>query len=118
MEAALASGKDVLIAVDGPTGPRHGIAPGALWLARATDVEIRPAGCWASPALRLPRWDRLMVSLPRARIAIALGAALTKQKSAEAIPRLAATLHRLNERARDEVIARPNLTPEEAVPWR
>src|SRR6187431_158757 len=44
MEAALASGKDVLIAVDGPTGPRHGIAPGALWLARATDVEIRPAG--------------------------------------------------------------------------
>jgi len=66
MEAALASGKDVLIAVDGPTGPRHGIAPGALWLARATDVEIRPAGCWASPALRLPRWDRLMVPLPRA----------------------------------------------------
>src|SRR6186997_228392 len=61
MEAALASGKDVLIAVDGPTGPRHGIAPGALWLA---DVEIRPAGCWASPALRLPRWDRLMVPLP------------------------------------------------------
>jgi lysophospholipid acyltransferase (LPLAT)-like uncharacterized protein len=118
MEAALASGKDVLIAVDGPTGPRHGIAPGALWLARATDVEIRPAGCWASPALRLPRWDRLMVPLPRARIAIALGAALTKQKSAEAIPRLAATLHRLNERARDEVIARPNLTPEEAVPSR
>jgi lysophospholipid acyltransferase (LPLAT)-like uncharacterized protein len=66
MEAALASGKDVLMAVDGPTGPRHGIAPGALWLARATDVEIRPAGCWASPALRLPRWDRLMVPLPRA----------------------------------------------------
>jgi lysophospholipid acyltransferase (LPLAT)-like uncharacterized protein len=25
MEAALASGKDVLIAVDGPTGPRHGL---------------------------------------------------------------------------------------------
>jgi len=117
MEAALASGKDVLIALDGPTGPRPGIAQ-ALWLARATDVEIRPAGCWASPALRLPRWDRLMVPLPHARIAIALGAALTKQKSAEAIPRLAATLHRLNERARDEVIARPNLTPEEAVPWR
>ena len=66
MEAALASGKDVLIAVDGPTGPRHGIALGALWLARATDVEIRPAGRWASPALRLPRWDRLMVPLPRA----------------------------------------------------
>ena len=59
-------GQGRAIAVDGPTGPRHGIAPGALWLARATDVEIRPAGCWASPALRLPRWDRLMVPLPRA----------------------------------------------------
>jgi lysophospholipid acyltransferase (LPLAT)-like uncharacterized protein len=81
MEAALASGKDVLIAVDGPPGPRRGIAPGAMWLARATDVEIRPAGCWASPALRLPRWDRLIVPLPRARIAMALGSALPKQKS-------------------------------------
>jgi lysophospholipid acyltransferase (LPLAT)-like uncharacterized protein len=36
MEAALGSEKDVLIAVDGPVGPRHGIAPGAMWLARAT----------------------------------------------------------------------------------
>jgi lysophospholipid acyltransferase (LPLAT)-like uncharacterized protein len=117
MEAALASGKDVLIAVDGPTGPRHGIAPGAMWLARATDVGIRPAGCWASPALRLPRWDRLIVPLPRARIAMALGSALPKQTSAEAIARLAATLQRLNEQARAEVTARPNLTPEEAVPW-
>jgi lysophospholipid acyltransferase (LPLAT)-like uncharacterized protein len=91
MEAALASGKDVLIAVDGPNGPRHRIAPGAMWLARATNVEIRPAGCWASPALRLPRWDRLMVPLPRARIAIALGAALPRQRSADAITQLAST---------------------------
>jgi hypothetical protein len=36
MEAALGSEKDVLIAVDGPIGPRHGIAPGAMWLARET----------------------------------------------------------------------------------
>jgi len=35
MEAALGSEKYVLIAVDGPIGPRHGIAPGAMWLARA-----------------------------------------------------------------------------------
>jgi Domain of unknown function (DUF374) len=56
MEAALAAGKDVLIAVDGPRGPRHHIAPGAMWLARATGVEIRPVGCAAWPVLRLPRW--------------------------------------------------------------
>jgi hypothetical protein len=118
MEAALASGKDVLIAVDGPIGPRHRIAPGAMWLARATGVEIRPAGCWASLALRLPRWDRLIVPLPRARIAMVLGGALPKQKSAEAVTLVAATLHRLNERARAEVAARTKLTPEEALPWR
>jgi lysophospholipid acyltransferase (LPLAT)-like uncharacterized protein len=118
MEAALGSGKDVLIAVDGPTGPRHRIAPGAMWLARTTDAEIRPAGCWASPALRLPRWDRLMVPLLRARIALVVGSALPKQKSDEAIERLAATLRRLSERARAEVMARPKLMPKEAVPWR
>lgn len=118
MEAALASGKDVLIAVDGPNGPRHRIAPGAMWLARVTDVEIRPVGCWASPALRLPRWDRLMVPLPRARIAIALGVALSRQRSADAITQLASTLHHLSERARTAASARPRLAPKEAVPWR
>lgn len=118
MEAALASGKDVLIAVDGPNGPRHRIAPGAMWLARAMDVEIRPVGCGASPALRLPRWDRLILALPGARIALVVGAALPKQKSAEAKARLAATLHGLSERALAELTAKPKLAPTEAVPWR
>jgi lysophospholipid acyltransferase (LPLAT)-like uncharacterized protein len=98
MEAALASGKDVLIAVDGPNGPHHRIAPGAMWLARAMDVEIRPVGC--------------------ARIALVVGAALPKQKSAEAKARLAATLHGLSERALAELTAKPKLAPTEAVPWR
>jgi lysophospholipid acyltransferase (LPLAT)-like uncharacterized protein len=118
MEAALAGGKDVLIAVDGPNGPRHRIAPGAMWLARAMDVEIRPVGCGASPALRLPRWDRLILPLPGARIALAIGATLPKQKSAEAKARLARTLHGLSERARAEVAPKPKLAPTEAVPWR
>jgi lysophospholipid acyltransferase (LPLAT)-like uncharacterized protein len=118
MEAALGSGKDVLIAVDGPTGPRQRIAPGAMWLARTTDAEIRPTACWASPALRLPRWDRLIVPLLRARIALVVGSPLPKQKSDEAIERLAAMLRRLSERARAEVMARPKLMPKEAVPWR
>jgi lysophospholipid acyltransferase (LPLAT)-like uncharacterized protein len=88
-----------------------------MWLARATDAEIRPAGCWATPAFRLPRWDRLIVPLPRARIAMVLGAALPKQGSAEAIASLAATLRRLSARARADVTASPKLTPEEALPW-
>jgi lysophospholipid acyltransferase (LPLAT)-like uncharacterized protein len=118
MEAALACGKDVLIAVDGPNGPRHRIAPGAMWLARATDVEIRPVGCCASPALRLPRWDRLILPLPGARIALVVAAALPKQKSTQAKARLARTLQGLSERALAELTAKPKLAPTEAVPWR
>jgi lysophospholipid acyltransferase (LPLAT)-like uncharacterized protein len=82
------------------------------------DVEIRPVGCGASPALRLPRWDRLILPLPGARIALAIGATLPKQKSAEAKARLARTLHGLSERARAEVAPKPKLAPTEAVPWR
>ena len=118
MEAALESGKDVLIAVDGPRGPPHRIAPGAMWLARAMNVEIRPVGCCALPALRLPRWDRLIVPLPGARVALVIGACLPKQKSAEAKGLLAATLHGLSERARAALSAEPKLAPQEAVPWR
>jgi lysophospholipid acyltransferase (LPLAT)-like uncharacterized protein len=48
MEAAIAGGKDVLIAVDGPRGPRHSIARGALWLAGSTGAEVRPVGSAAA----------------------------------------------------------------------
>jgi lysophospholipid acyltransferase (LPLAT)-like uncharacterized protein len=52
MEAALGSEKDVLIAVDGPIGPRHGIAPGAMWLARANASahSVGDRGCSAALA--------------------------------------------------------------------
>lgn len=118
MEAALESEKDVLIAVDGPSGPRHRIAPGAMWLARAMNVDIRPTGCAASPAIRLPRWDRLIVPLPGARIAMAVGSALPRETSPEAKGRLAATLHALSGKAEAAVAAGRKLAPREAVPWR
>src|SRR5262245_34451911 len=99
METALNDGKDILIAVDGPSGPRHRIAPGATWLARAGDVEIRPVGASARPCLRLPRWDRLIVPLPGARVALVIGEALsfTHEDPAHAI---SGALERLTERAR------------------
>jgi hypothetical protein len=52
MEAALGSEKDVLLAVDGPIGPRHGIAPGAMWLARANASahSVGDRGCSAALA--------------------------------------------------------------------
>jgi len=99
METALGDGKDVLIAVDGPSGPRHKVSPGAMWLARSTGVEIRPFGAGASRAFRLLRWDRLIVPLPRARICAVIGEALAcnRKDLAGEIP---ATLDRLMESAR------------------
>jgi hypothetical protein len=97
MEAALGEGKDVLIAVDGPSGPSHKVSPGAMWLARSSGIEIRPFGATASPAFRLPRWDRLIVPLPHARICAVIGEALAPKDFAAEIP---ATLDRLMESAR------------------
>lgn len=104
MEIALAEGKDVMIAVDGPNGPRHKVSPGAMWLAHSSGTEIRPIGASARPAVRLPRWDRLIVPLPSARIAVVIGAALDaseQQDEAESLKvEIPATLDRLMERAR------------------
>ena len=94
MEAALGDGRDVLIAVDGPSGPRHKVSPGAMWLSRAKDVQIRPFGASASPAFRLPRWDHLIVPLPHAHICAVLGEPLLAEQD---IPE---TLDRLMLRAR------------------
>jgi lysophospholipid acyltransferase (LPLAT)-like uncharacterized protein len=103
MEAALADGKDVLIAIDGPSGPRHKISPGAIWLAKASGVDIRPFGAAAYPALRLPRWDRLIVPLPFARICVAIGAALSPTRDDDGsglAAEISAALDRLASRAR------------------
>jgi lysophospholipid acyltransferase (LPLAT)-like uncharacterized protein len=100
METALAAGKDVLIAVDGPSGPRHMVSPGAMWLARSSGTEIRPIGASAAPAFRLPRWDRLIVPMPRARVAIVIGKAWEHVEKRGFGTEIARTLDRLMERAR------------------
>ncbi len=121
MEAALGAGKDVLIAVDGPRGPRHRIAPGALWLARARSVQIRPVGAYAWPALRLPRWDRLLVPLPGARVTIVIGPGTSPPApSAHTRPNLhgiAAMLDRLTERAQIEVRGAGSYRQSEVARW-
>jgi lysophospholipid acyltransferase (LPLAT)-like uncharacterized protein len=122
MEAAIGAGKDVLIAVDGPHGPRHSIARGALWLARATGAEVRPVGCASSLSLRLPRWDRLIIPLPGARNIVAVGGpwsfATPDRRSSEGCTRLAAELHGLTRYARAALRADNILRPMEVAPWK
>jgi lysophospholipid acyltransferase (LPLAT)-like uncharacterized protein len=73
MAKALERGIDGAIAVDGPAGPRRVPKKGIWWLAHHTDVEIRPIGVAARPAIRSPRWDKQLVPLPGARVAAAFG---------------------------------------------
>src|SRR5436190_26793 len=42
MREGLRGGADVIIAVDGPSGPRRRVRPGALWLAAVAGVPIMP----------------------------------------------------------------------------
>jgi lysophospholipid acyltransferase (LPLAT)-like uncharacterized protein len=121
MEAALAAGQDVLIAVDGPRGPSHRVAPGAVWLAREAGVEVIPVGFAARPNIRLPRWDRLIVPLPTARVTVAMGPPVSirsgRERMDEARASIAAVLSRLAVLADRAIVNETPLKFTEAKPW-
>ncbi len=52
------------ITVDGSSGPRRKLKPGALELARATGSPLYAVHAHATFAIRLPSWDRTIVPLP------------------------------------------------------
>ena len=57
---------------DGPRGPRFKFKPGALLLAQMSGRPILPMSYAASRAWRI-KWDRFVIPMPFARIAIAIG---------------------------------------------
>jgi lysophospholipid acyltransferase (LPLAT)-like uncharacterized protein len=105
MAKGLRNGGDVLIAVDGPAGPRRRVRPGALWLAEATGAPVVAFSCAARPAFRFPRWDRHLVPLPGARIAAAASAPITVRRGERdgAEEHLASVLADLSARAATEL---------------
>jgi len=62
-----------VITPDGPRGPRFKFKPGALLLAQMSGRPILPMSYAASRAW-LIKWDRFVIPMPFARIAIAIGA--------------------------------------------
>jgi lysophospholipid acyltransferase (LPLAT)-like uncharacterized protein len=62
-----------VITPDGPRGPRFKFKPGALLLAQMSGRPILPMSYAASRAW-LMKWDKFVIPMPGARIAIALGA--------------------------------------------
>jgi lysophospholipid acyltransferase (LPLAT)-like uncharacterized protein len=83
MTRHLKSGRDVVVALDGPKGPANVVRPGAPWIARATGARLVVFGADARPAWRWPRWDRLTMPLPGARVTAVLGQPLSVPAGAD-----------------------------------
>jgi lysophospholipid acyltransferase (LPLAT)-like uncharacterized protein len=76
LAAALRAGDDVVIAPDGPRGPRLRVQPGLPLLAAVTGAPVVPVAIAARPARYLASWDRFLVPVPFARCTLALGEAV------------------------------------------
>ena len=67
-------GKDAVVTVDGPKGPRHQVKDGALYLAYKANAWIVPARVCSSRVKRFERaWDRFQLPLPGARCRVLYG---------------------------------------------
>lgn len=101
MVRSIRAGRDAVVAVDGPGGPALKARPGALWLARLGRVPLVPISFAARPAVRLPRWDKHVVPLPRATVVASIADAVVVDTSDldAALPDLEAALQRVNRRA-------------------
>ena len=93
------------IAIDGPKGPALQTRSGPIEIARITGLPIVPAAARATSELRLPTWDRMRVSPPRAHVALIFGKPLwPSERDPEAVRRdLAIRLHDLEAEATDHV---------------
>jgi lysophospholipid acyltransferase (LPLAT)-like uncharacterized protein len=71
-QALVKDGISPVITPDGPRGPRFAFKPGAILLAQMSGRPILPMAYAASHAWRI-KWDKFVIPMPFARIAIALG---------------------------------------------
>lgn len=64
----------VAVLVDGPSGPRYHVKPGALLVARAAGLPLVLVRVWFRRCWRLSTWDRVGVPLPWNVIRVYTGA--------------------------------------------
>jgi lysophospholipid acyltransferase (LPLAT)-like uncharacterized protein len=76
LAAALRAGDDVVLAPDGPRGPRQRVQPGLAALAALTGAPVVPLAFAARPARRLHTWDAFLIPAPFARCALVVGEAV------------------------------------------
>lgn len=70
LSRTLDAGGDVGITPDGPRGPRHTFAPGALMLARRTGAPVIVLAARANRYWTLKTWDRFEIPKPFARVTV------------------------------------------------
>ena len=74
LRAALACPPRLLaIAVDGPLGPYHHVKPGAIILSATCAARVVPVFAEVRSAGHLPRWDRMAIPLPFAKVSVRVG---------------------------------------------
>jgi lysophospholipid acyltransferase (LPLAT)-like uncharacterized protein len=73
VDRELRAGFDVGLTPDGPRGPRHSVAPGALLAAHRAGVALMPLAASASRCWQLGSWDRFMIPKQIALVTIAYG---------------------------------------------
>ena len=76
LAAALHAGDDVVLAPDGPRGPRHRVQMGLPALAALSGAAVIPLAFAARPARRLATWDAFLVPAPFARCVMLFGDAV------------------------------------------
>lgn len=64
---------DMVITPDGPRGPRHSFAPGALIVAFRAQVPVVPLVVHVDRAWRLRSWDQFEIPKPFARVTVYYG---------------------------------------------
>jgi lysophospholipid acyltransferase (LPLAT)-like uncharacterized protein len=70
IDRLLASGGEIAFTPDGPRGPRHSFAPGALVAAHRNGARLLLMGAEIDRAWRLRSWDRFEIPKPFARITV------------------------------------------------
>jgi lysophospholipid acyltransferase (LPLAT)-like uncharacterized protein len=73
LSRAVDSGRNVAVTPDGPRGPRHAFAPGALVVAQRSGVPVVCARALTSRAWHLRSWDRFVIPKPFARVTVRYG---------------------------------------------
>lgn len=76
MVDALRDGQNVLVAPDGPRGPREQVKPGIAALARLSGAPVVPIAVGSSSEWRLRSWDGFRIPVPFSRCVARMGAAI------------------------------------------